>query len=465
VNAANLFVPATGTISASGNIIAGNINTLGVMSAGGAVISANISAGNITSAIISATGNITGPNVIATILQVSALLSVSGNIQGGNLLTDGIVSTTGNISAGYFLGNGSQLTGITVPRIANGTSNISIATASGNATVGISGTPNIAVFATTGEYVTGVISATGNVSGNYFIGNGSQLTGLNSYGNVYANGTAVLATTASSTLTVTPGNNQVITGNNTSKVMTIAVNDNPTFASVSVIGNITVSGNILTANTTYLANVGNILFSNTAPLPTAQAGVMEYDGRVLYFTPQDQERGVIPAQQWYVLNADRSLTFATTAAQSLFGVGAHVSNSTRYHFRIKATISRSTGTNNTALTLGWRGTATLARISYTVISALGAAATPATTYLYENTLVANFTNQLTVTSVNSPPDSADVVITGIIDVGSTGVGYVDPYISWTGAAAAGSVTVAALSNFEIYPVGVTGANTSVGNWA
>lgn len=185
----------TGIVSASGNIIGGNIRTAGAVSVAGNVtagnlaipvgvanignISAgNIAAGNITSAIISTTGNITGPNITATILTVSSTLSVSGNINGGNLLTDGIVSTTGNITGNYFIGNGSQLTGISLARISNGTSNIAVATASGNANITINGTPNVAVFSTTGQYVTGLISATGNITGNYFIGNGSQLTGV-----------------------------------------------------------------------------------------------------------------------------------------------------------------------------------------------------------------------------------------------------------------------------------------------
>ena len=107
----------------------------------------------------------------------------------------------------------------------------------------------------------------------------------------------------------------------------------------------------------------------------------------------------------------------------------------------------------------------MSKISYTVQSALGATSTPATSYMYEATLVSNFTNQATVTAISNPPDSADIVITGIIEVGASGVGYVDPYISWTGAAAAGSVTVSALSNFQIQPLGATGANTNVGNWA
>jgi hypothetical protein len=252
-------VRTAGQVSATGNITAGNLLVpLGTANIGN-ITTANITAGNITSGIISATGNITGPNIEATILSVSSILSVSGNITGGNILTSGVISTSANVSGNYFLGNGSQLAGISVARIANGTSNIAVATASGNANITINGTPNVAVFSTTGAYITGLISATGNITGNYFLGNGSQLTGLNAYGNVFANGTAVLATTGSSVLTVTPGNNQVITGNNTSKTVTIAVNDNPTFTTVSATGNITAAnfiGNIISA--TNISNVGNL---------------------------------------------------------------------------------------------------------------------------------------------------------------------------------------------------------------
>ncbi len=56
----------------------------------------------------------------------------------GVLTAPGNVSATGNITGNYFIGNGSQLTGISSgvqSRIANGTSNVNIATANGNATI------------------------------------------------------------------------------------------------------------------------------------------------------------------------------------------------------------------------------------------------------------------------------------------------------------------------------------------
>lgn len=117
------------------------------------------------------------PNVLtisSTGTIVSGTNSVTGNITGGNILTAGLISAVGNIQGNYILGNGSQLTGINASgtSIANGTSNISIATANGNATVSIASTSNIVQWSTTGEYVTGVISATGNITGGNILSGG-----------------------------------------------------------------------------------------------------------------------------------------------------------------------------------------------------------------------------------------------------------------------------------------------------
>ena len=178
--------------------------------------------------VSAATGNVTfsiGQSVATNAavqfasLSTTTTIQATGNITGGNLATGGRVVATGNIETSGYLK-----------------------------------TPNTTIN-------NGVVTS-GNVSGSYILGNGSQLTGLatsNSFSNVFANGTAVLATSGTSVLTVTPGNNQVITGNNTSKTVTIAVNDNPTFANVIATGNITATnfiGNIISA--TNVSNVGNL---------------------------------------------------------------------------------------------------------------------------------------------------------------------------------------------------------------
>jgi hypothetical protein len=60
-----------------------------------------------TSTIISA-ANITGGNLLT-----GGLISATANVTGGNIRTAGLVSATGNVTGNYFIGNGSQLTGIT----------------------------------------------------------------------------------------------------------------------------------------------------------------------------------------------------------------------------------------------------------------------------------------------------------------------------------------------------------------
>jgi hypothetical protein len=91
------------------------------------------------------------------------------------------LSVTGNVTASYFIGDGSLLTNITVAagsQIVSGTSNVTVA-ANSNVTVGVTGT-TVATFSTAGIALPGNLNATGNVSGNYIFGNGSQLTGITS---------------------------------------------------------------------------------------------------------------------------------------------------------------------------------------------------------------------------------------------------------------------------------------------
>ena len=217
-----------------------------IVKASASLTTPNIGAATGTS--LSTTGTITGGNLAAG----SGTISTSGNVTGGNILTGGLISATGNVAGNYFIGNGSALTGLiaSVSNISSGTSNVNVVSSGGNVTVGVGGTGNVVVFATTGEYVTGLISAngnitggnvltgglisatatvtggnlatggtasatgnitggnvltgglvsaTGNVAGNYFIGNGSQLTGISTSGGV----TKIVAGT---NITISPTN-------------------------------------------------------------------------------------------------------------------------------------------------------------------------------------------------------------------------------------------------------------------
>ena len=163
-----------------------------------------------------------------------------------------------------------QAGNISATQILNGTSSIAIASANANATVNINGTPNVVVFTSTGANITGYVtssgniqggnirtvgqlSATGNITGNYFIGNGSQLTGLPAtYSN--SNVTTLLAAFGSNTIsttgTITSGN---ITGGNISINGTASAQGN-----ITTQGAISATGDIITAGV-FIGNfAGNI---------------------------------------------------------------------------------------------------------------------------------------------------------------------------------------------------------------
>jgi hypothetical protein len=212
-----------GLVSATANITGGNILTAGLISATGSITSAGnlsltgniVDAGelwintlangninlnpngtgqtNIPTGILSVTANIQGGN-----LRTAGLISATANITGGNVLTAGQVSATGNVTGNYILGNGAFLSGVitSVANINNGTSNVAIPVANGNVQISVGGTSNVAVFATTGEYITGLLSASGNVTGGNILTGGIvsaagnvRALGLLSDNYYYANGT------------------------------------------------------------------------------------------------------------------------------------------------------------------------------------------------------------------------------------------------------------------------------------
>jgi hypothetical protein len=161
----NVIPPAGGAVSTTGNITGGNVLTGGIMSSTGNAIHGNV----LTGGVVSATGIVYGSSFVGNVVLPSGSpVSTTGNVIGGNILTGGLVSATGtitsaaNISGSYFLGNGSQLTGISaavsVSQIQNGTSNASIGTSGGNLSIGIGGTANVVVIDTTTIY-TNVVSA------------------------------------------------------------------------------------------------------------------------------------------------------------------------------------------------------------------------------------------------------------------------------------------------------------------
>jgi hypothetical protein len=280
-------------VTASG----GNVN---VSIGGTSNVAVFSTTGEYVTGVISASGNVTGGNVLT-----SGLISATANITGGNILTGGLISATGNVTGNYINGNIYFANGFSASKIFNGTSEANIGASGGNANISIGGTSNVAVFATTGEYVTGVISAsgnitggnvltgglisatsnitggniltvgfvtaTGNVTGNYFIGNGSALTGINAFGTVTVSGQSNIAAVGlNAPLTFAAGSNiSITTGGNTVTIAYTSTSSSSIFATggdMGLIANpVTASedlGNVTTvADTSY--DLGTLFTTTT----------------------------------------------------------------------------------------------------------------------------------------------------------------------------------------------------------
>jgi len=186
-------VSASGNISSTGTVFAGNISTAGFVTATGNVTSGNV----LTAGFVTATGNVTSGNVLT-----GGLVSATGNATAGNVLTGGLVSATGNATAGNVLTGG--LVSATGNATAGNLKTAGSVTATGNVYGGnvITG----GFVSATGDVLTsGNVSAAGNIaSGTTFFvdtsvnsasfGNATQVTG------------AVVAFNASNSIVLPVGN-------------------------------------------------------------------------------------------------------------------------------------------------------------------------------------------------------------------------------------------------------------------
>lgn len=225
-------VRTAGIVSATGNIIAsgvfvgngagltdvvGNIGSASQLTSGTTQINIPVASGNIVANVagstnlfefstvgFSALGNITGGNLVT-----AGLATLTGNVTAGNLRTGGVVSATGNVTGNYILGNGSQLSGIitSVANINSGTSIMEVVSSGGNIRTTIGAVANVLVIATSGAFVTGLHSVTGNITG------GNIVTGglVSATGNVEGDNITTSGT-ISAAGNVTAGNLSVNTG-------------------------------------------------------------------------------------------------------------------------------------------------------------------------------------------------------------------------------------------------------------
>jgi hypothetical protein len=227
-----------GTVSATGNITAPTFigNLVGN-------ITGNIDAGGANTQVQFNDNDILAGSPGFTFDKTSNLVTITGTVTAGNIVTGGTISAVGNISANYYFGNGSQLTGITADNV--NADDLIGNTLSGNVlysnliTVGNLVSLGVTGNTTTGNLsTTGYVSAIGNITGNYILGNGALLTGvITSVANI---------NNGNSNVTISgPGSNVTVGVGGTSNVMVVSPTDVTITGNLTVTGNATLSGNIL----------------------------------------------------------------------------------------------------------------------------------------------------------------------------------------------------------------------------
>lgn len=348
-------VGSLSSLTVTGNLVSGNADLGNSTSSnyylGNGYFLSSVSGGNVLGQVAYAgtANSVAGSNVVGAVTYASTANAVAGaNVLGqvtnaavaGTVYTNAqpnitsvgtltSLSVTGNVSANYFLGNGSQLTGVSASTVtganvsgnvgsanvayyanitANSTSSSSFfpvfVSSTGNSLLYVDTTANdlsyqpssgnltAAQFVGNGYYLTGIVSSygnsnvasylstyTGNVSANYFIGNGSTLTnitGANITGNAPFAGTANYANTANAVA----GANVTGQVGNALIAGTVYTNAQPNITSTGTLTSLTVSGNAnLTGANVFLGNVSNLHItggSSTYVLSTDGAGNLSW---------------------------------------------------------------------------------------------------------------------------------------------------------------------------------------------
>ena len=176
VNADDIFV--TGQIEALGNVVAP------LFIGNGSLLTGITASSTLPDIVIR---DING-NIIGSYANVSNIIAVQGNVgntrfRGGNVAVSGQVNALGNVVAPFFIGNGSQLTGIAASALpgvitADISGNIIGVYANVANVIAVQGNVGNTRFLGGNVAVSGQVNALGNVVAPFFIGNGSQLTGI-----------------------------------------------------------------------------------------------------------------------------------------------------------------------------------------------------------------------------------------------------------------------------------------------
>jgi len=228
-------------ISAAGNVSGTYILGNGYYLTGLSGATGNYGNSNVADYLPTYTGNLTAGNISTT----------------GNILTVGLISTSGNVIAAYYIGNGSALSSITggnvTGTVANATYAVYSGTVSANSQPNITSVGNLSTLTVTGNtqsgnlLTAGVMSATGNVTGAYFVGNGSALASIT--------GGNVTGTVANATYAVSAGYAATVTANSQPNITSVGTLTSLTVTGTTQSGNLFTGGNVSATGNVYANNI------------------------------------------------------------------------------------------------------------------------------------------------------------------------------------------------------------------
>ena len=248
---------------------------------------------------------------------------------------------------------------------------------------------------------------------------------------------------------------------------------------LQVTGGAYVSGSVGIGTTNPTANLQvGVGTAGSAPLKltagtnltTAQAGAIEYDGKVFYSTPNAASgRGLSPSTLLYRAGSTGIAGSRVTTAQATFGAGLTVVASTVYQFEMVLESYKSTGAGSYQWGYLFGGTASLTNFGSTFAISRNIAS-PSMTF---PTNASCFQGIQTSTTVYYPYGSDSntaaifhLVVKGSFAVTSGGGGTFIPQYQLS-ADPGGAFTTQAGSYITVTPIGIgTGTgNTSIGAWA
>lgn len=197
-----------------------------------------------------------------------------------------------------------------------------------------------------------------------------------------------------------------------------------------------------------------------ALLTSPTAGVFEFNGTALYFTPAADSRGAVLIEHVLALSSVGTLS-DSNAAQLMLPVGAGaltVNSSTTYEFEAEVIITRSAGTTSHTLGVLFAGTATFTSLRNMIdVSNPTGNTLGAVSRIYQTSA-----GSVTVTSANtSATEHICLKMSGIMRVNAGGT--IIPQIQYS-AAPGGTPSVQTNSFFRARPIGSNTVQT-VGNWS